>query len=80
MIESKVYKCEVCGTIYADKNACKDCESFHLRLPADADQIVAGCQYLAKRNANNPFPHRLTVRFSNGRKAQYEYRCDLGTK
>lgn len=31
MIESKVYKCEVCGTTYADKDTCRECEAFHLR-------------------------------------------------
>ncbi len=78
MIESKVYKCEVCGTTYANKEACRECEAFHRRLPAGAEEIITGARYLAKHNANNPFPDRLTVRFIDGHEALYEYRHPLG--
>lgn len=77
MIESKVYKCEVCGTTYADKNMCRECETFHLRLPAGAERIVTDTKYLAKNNAHKPYPQRLTIQFADGHKALYEYRCPL---
>ena len=56
MIESKVYKCEVCGTTYADKDTCRECEAFHLRLPAGAERIITDAKYLAKNNTHNPHP------------------------
>ena len=49
MIESKVYRCEVCGTTYAEKAMCQECETFHLRLPAGAKQLVTDTKYLAKK-------------------------------
>lgn len=33
MIESKVYRCEVCGTTYAEKAMCRECE-----------RSICGCQ------------------------------------
>ena len=48
MIESKVYRCEVCGTTYAEKAMCRECETFHLRLPAGAEHVVTDTKYLAK--------------------------------
>lgn len=56
MIESKVYKCEVCGTTYADKDTCRECEAFHLRLPAGAERIITDAKYLAKNNTHNLHP------------------------
>ena len=78
MIESKVYKCEVCGTTYADKDTCRECEAFHLRLPAGAERIITDAKYLAKNNTHNPHPQRLMIQFADGHKALYEYRCPLG--
>lgn len=49
MIESKVYRCEVCGTTYAEKAMCRECETFHLRLPAGAEHVVTDTKYLAKK-------------------------------
>lgn len=78
MIENKVYRCEVCGTTYAEKAMCRECETFHLRLPAGAEHVVTDTKYLAKNSAHNPYPQRLTIQFADGHKALYEYRCPLG--
>lgn len=54
MIESKVYRCEVCGTTYAEKAMCRECETFHLRLPAGAEHVVTDTKYLAKKHRTLP--------------------------
>lgn len=77
MIESKVYKCEVCGTTYADKDMCRECETFHRRLPADVEHVITDTKYLAKNNAHSPYPQLLVIQFAGGYKALYEYRCFL---
>lgn len=61
-----------------EKAMCRECETFHLRLPAGAEHVVTDTKYLAKNSAHNPYPQRLTIQFADGHKALYEYRCPLG--
>ena len=76
-MKARYYRCEVCGTTYADKDTCRECEAFHLRLPAGAERIITDAKYLAKNNTHNPHPQRLMIQFADGHKALYEYRCPL---
>lgn len=70
MIETTLYRCEICGTTYMNKNECAACESSHVHL-AFRNTVVCA-QYRAK----NSFPSQVTLRFSDGRSASYDYRPD----
>lgn len=80
MIESKVYKCEICGTVYNEKEKCRQCEAFHARLHGASDPFITNPRYLSMNNSRNPFPDKITVLFDNGRKAQYEYKGEVRTR
>lgn len=75
MTENTVYRCDVCGTTYANRNDCVACEVFHARL--STGNVIENVRYLAKNNGHLPYPHRVTLRFSDGRFACYEYCADV---
>ncbi len=56
------YKCDVCGTLYADKGACAACEKQH-RIPAEIVRAegVYAC-----------YPPHIIVRFDDGSERKYK--------
>lgn len=60
------YKCEVCGTLYADKDKCMECEKQH-QIPC---KIVAA-QHRPK-GVSAIYPPHITVSFSDGSERSYK--------
>lgn len=70
MKELKQYVCEKCGTVYADKNACQECEKQH----ATPVKIVGSKHYSKK--VCSVYPYKLIIEFDNGRNRTYELKRD----
>ena len=60
------YKCDVCGTLYADKGACADCEKQH-RIPAE----IVRADHRAK-GVYACYPPHIIVRFDDGSERKYK--------
>lgn len=76
MIESTTYRCEVCGTVYANRHECTACENYHAKLPNNAPPVVSA-HYLSKNAAGLPYPVRMVMRFADGRRAIYDFVADV---
>lgn len=66
MREIRLYKCEICGTDYADKSMALACEKFHTK-PVSVDP----CKYIPYTNTKKPYPETIMVSFENGKKVKY---------
>ena len=69
MVKQKLYKCEICGAIFADPEDCMNCENNHARLSAvlPEDQLFSPAQ---------KYPRYIHAIMENGRKIVYEARTD----
>ena len=67
MKEVKQYICEICGTVYAEKESCKACETNH-RHPT----IISRAHYLAYGNLKSGYPLKLEIGFSDGSMKTYK--------
>lgn len=79
MIETMTYRCEVCGTTYANRHDCAACENFHAKLPSNVSPVESA-SYLAKNAAGLPYPVRVVMRFADGRRALYDFIADVTPK
>lgn len=75
MIESTLYRCEICGATYTSKHDCAACEAFHAKLLANS--AIESAQYLAKNTAHSPYPSRIVIRFTDGRRACYDFGVEM---
>ncbi len=66
MKELKLYQCEICGTQYAEKKKCQDCEKSHVK-----PKSISGTKYNAMNVGGDGLPVKITVTFENGKTAQY---------
>ena len=62
------YKCDVCGTVYADKRKCEACETGHKKPTKITDR-----KYRAIGDDATGFPYRITVETRDGEKAIYSF-------
>ena len=67
MREVKQYICEICGTAYAEKERCKECESSH-RHPT----VISRAHYLPYKNLKSGYPLKLEIGFSDGSTKTYK--------
>lgn len=67
MKEVKHYICETCGTEYADKQKCIDCEKSHKK----AVEIVR-MRFLSVANNLKGYPHSIDVKMDNGEVITYK--------
>ena len=65
MKEIKQYKCEHCGTIYADKDRALECEKGH----KSATKIVS--VHYATYIHNTSYPDKILVEFDDGTTKEY---------
>lgn len=66
MKEISLWKCEVCGTEYKEKAACKKCEERHKK----GGKIVK-MRYLPYTSDQSGYPNKITVEFEDGVKKIY---------
>ena len=66
MKEIKQYKCEHCGTIYADKDRALECEKGH----KSATKIVS--VHYAPYIHNTSYPDKTLVEFNDGTTKEYK--------
>ena len=67
MKEVKHYICETCGTEYADKQRCVDCEKSHKK----AVEIVK-MRFLPREHNGKGYPHTIDVKLDNGEIVTYK--------
>lgn len=60
------YKCEICGTLYADENDCKACERQH-KIPLNVVSAIHRAQKLCPG-----YPPYIIVRFDDGSERKYK--------
>lgn len=60
------YKCEVCGTLYADKNDCMECEKQH-KIPCHIVKSDHRAMKLCPK-----YPPYIIVRFEDGSERKYK--------
>lgn len=66
MKEIAQYVCEYCGTRYADKTVCLECEKQH-RIPTE----IVGAEHLPRKVCAS-YPVRINVLFDDGFVVRYE--------
>jgi len=71
MVKQKLYKCEICGAIYADDEDCLACEGNHAKLLS----VLPEDQ---KFNPGQRYPRYINAIMENGKKVVYEMRLDRG--
>lgn len=71
MKEVKQYKCEVCGTLYADKGECAACEKQHC-IPSGIERA-----FHRPKGVCAKYPPKIHVRFSDGTIHEYEKRGEV---
>lgn len=68
MIELSQYQCEICKTVYKNKEECQECESHHTKI---VDVIPTKYHPYKRRIA---YPINVNIVFDDGETV--EYRCD----
>jgi len=71
MVKQKLYKCEVCGAVYADDEDCMACEANHTKLLS----VLPEDQ---RFNPGQKYPRYINAIMENGKKIVYEMRMDRG--
>lgn len=59
------YKCDTCGTLYADAETCERCERQHVK-PVE----IHGVEHRPMRSVPH-YPEKITVLFDDGEKRKY---------
>lgn len=67
----ELYKCEVCGTQYNDKEACKMCEQGHIGQDRLLGRIV-DIRYLPITQDSSGMPITITFLGSDGKHYRYK--------
>lgn len=67
MKEISLWKCEICGTEYKEKAACKKCEEGH-----KTNGKIVGMRHLPYSSDQSGYPDRITVKFENGVEKVYK--------
>lgn len=67
MTEHKLYRCDICGTEYADKSCAISCEKFHVK-----PKEVKGLGWNGKNVSDFPYPLTVVIEFDDGKQLQYE--------
>ena len=62
-----LYKCEICGVEYADKDEALKCESFHKK-----PKKVKGLRYNGMNVSQYPYPATIIVEFDDGKQLEYK--------
>lgn len=66
MKKIELYACEVCGTQYAERQRCKECEGSH-KKPLE----IVGANYLSLGQNGKGYPHKIRVKMSDGQLVEY---------
>ena len=66
MKEVKHYKCEVCGTLYANEKECDACEKQH-RMPVE----IKSAKHLPKK-VSAKYPTQINIKFDDGSTRTYK--------
>lgn len=66
MKEIKQYKCELCGTLYAEKSECEACEKQHV-----SPKRIKVAQF-KPRKVCAKYPPRIVIEFEDGTVCNYE--------
>ncbi len=61
------YICDVCGTEYAEKAKCQECEKEHKKAVS-----ISKCRYLGLRNAGTGYPQSVTIKFDDGSEIDFK--------
>ena len=61
------YKCEICGTLYADESECAKCESQH-KIPSSIVRV----DHRGKGICNGGYPPYILVSFRDGSERKYK--------
>lgn len=67
MKKLEFYACEICGAQYLEKEACKRCETKHVR-----EMRIVGSRYLPISQDNSGMPITITLLGADG--AHYTYK------
>ena len=67
MTELSNFRCDICGTVYADADQCKLCESYHKKLTQ-----IKYLRYLPVVKSDNPYPEYIYLEAEDGRTAVYQ--------
>lgn len=67
MKEQIIYQCEICGTPYRERLACKNCEKSHKVKAA-----IVNARYLSQKQNQQGFPQAVELEFSDGSRAWYK--------
>lgn len=62
------YKCEICGTVYADKAKCEECEAGHKKV-----KKITSKTYRSININKTGFPDKITVASEDGKEALYKF-------
>lgn len=71
MKKIELYKCEICGTQYKDKETCKSCEQSHIEESRLVNRIV-GVRYLPITVDASGMPITITLVGSDGKHYRYK--------
>lgn len=67
MKEISLYKCDICGTEFKEKDRCMACERVHKQV-----KKIAGARYLPITGDETGYPDRITVEFEDGETKVYK--------
>ena len=67
MKQELIYRCEICNTVYNNKEICEKCEKNH-HMPRD----IESCRYRPITCNQAGYPDRITVVFDNGELITYK--------
>lgn len=66
MKEIKLYQCSICGTQYAERRTCIECEGSH-----KTKLKICKMKFVAFKNNKQGWPIRISVQNANGDIAEY---------
>lgn len=67
MKEIKLYQCSICGTQYAERRTCMECEGSH-----KTKLKICRAQHIAFKNNRKGWPVLLFVQDADGSTAEYK--------
>lgn len=69
MKELKQFQCEICKTIYADMEECKECEGSHRKAKSIVRQY-----FRPQQDGGLKYPYRIVVEMEDGSSVFYDYK------
>ena len=70
MTERKLYRCDICGTEYANPKDAQQCEAYHI-FPAKGVKQIKSFFKSMNQTSCDEYPYKVVITMNDGKQIQY---------